>query len=211
MDRAYSQLIERLVDEGTLKTPAIIQAFGAMPRAAFLPPELIAQAALDTALPIGRRQTISQPTTVAFMLEHLQPKPGDRVLDVGAGSGWTTALLARLVGERGHVYAIERIAQLVEFARGNLARFLLPNVTLMQGDGSRGLPAHAPFARMLVSAAAARLPPALLAQLAVGGRLVIPTAADDIRVFDKGADGKLREQVFTGFVFVPLIESKKEK
>ena len=80
------------------------------------------------------------------------------------------------------------------------------NVTLVAGDGSRGLPALAPFARMLVSAAAARVPPALLEQLAVGGRLVIPTAADDIHVFDRGADGELHERVFEGFVFVPLIE-----
>ncbi|MBI4090217.1 MAG: protein-L-isoaspartate(D-aspartate) O-methyltransferase [Candidatus Kerfeldbacteria bacterium] len=200
-------LIEQLKEQGLLKTPAIIRAFEVVDRVGFVKPEFVTDAGLNEPLPIGFGQTISQPLTVAFMLELLQPQPGQRVLDVGSGSAWTTALLAELVGPSGKVYAIERIPQLKTFGQENLKRAGYQNVEFFSGDGARGLSEFAPFDRIQVAAAAREVPPALLAQLAVDGRLVIPLGeyVQDVTVIEKRARGQYREQRFPGFQFVPLI------
>ncbi|MBI4426270.1 MAG: protein-L-isoaspartate(D-aspartate) O-methyltransferase [Candidatus Kerfeldbacteria bacterium] len=200
-------VLEQLKERGILKSPSIIRAFEAVDRAGFVKPEFITDAGLNEPLPIGFGQTISQPLTVAFMLELLQPQPGQKVLDVGSGSAWTTALLAEIVGLNGKVYGIERIPQLKSFGEANLKRAGYSNIELVAGDGARGLSEFAPFDRIQVAAAAGEVPPALLEQLAVGGRLVIPLGeyVQDVTLIEKQARGDYREQRFPGFQFVPLV------
>jgi len=201
-----NELIKNLVEDGYLKTPAIINAFHKIKRRDFLPPDLAGEEIFDSPLPIGHRQTISQPLTVALMLELLAPALGQKILDIGAGSGWTAALLAEITGAKGKVFAVERIAELKEFGERNAAKYHFNHVTFLCRDGTKGLPDEAPFDRILVSAAAPEIPRALKEQLAVGGRLVIPTAAEDIRLIEKISDQKYKERIFQGFLFVPLIE-----
>ncbi len=125
-----------------------------------MPEEIIGQEEVNSALPIGYGATISQPLTVALMLEMLQPQAGHKILDIGSGSGWTTALLAEITGPGGWVYAIERIPELTEFGRQNVAKYNFSGVEFYCQDGSKGLPDKQPFDRILVSAAAAEIPSA---------------------------------------------------
>lgn len=195
-----------------LPTSRLEAAFRAVDRRDFVPEEYRVEAYEDYPLPIGAGQTISQPTTVAFMLEKLGVKEGDHVLDVGAGSGWTTALLARLAGEAGEVWGLERVPELVRFGGENLKKYCFNNAAILQAGPTVGLPAHAPYDRILVSAATERIPKELLSELAPGGTLVIPVAEESARehshaivVVTKSADGKLAEKRYSGFAFVPLI------
>jgi protein-L-isoaspartate(D-aspartate) O-methyltransferase len=152
------------------------EALHAAPRKAYLPRDQRRYARLDRALPIGWRQTNSQPTTVRNMLTLLDPQPGDRVLDVGSGSGWTAALLAHLVGPTGRVIGVEVVPELVEFARHNLEAQHVAARVEQAVDGVLGLPDEAPFDRILVSAGAQALPLSLVDQLVVGGVMVVPVA-----------------------------------
>jgi len=155
-------------------------------------------------LPIGWGQTNSQPTTVANMLRLLRVAPGMQVLDVGAGSGWTTALLAHLVGPRGQVHGVERVPELVRFGADNLAATGQPWARIVAAEsGVFGLPALAPFDRILVSAEADALPQGLLDQLADGGLMVIPVGGTMQRVQRRGADIDVSEH--GGYRFVPLL------
>lgn len=147
----------------------VLDALLAVPRERFVEPGLGAMAYRDAPLPIGGRQTISQPTMVGIMVQALAPGADDRVLEVGAGSGYAAAVLARLAGE---VYAVERLPELAQQARERLRDD--PNVHVIEGDGSRGIPELAPFDAILVSAAAPEVPDSLRRQLKVGGRLVVP-------------------------------------
>ncbi len=134
-------LIDDLIKEGWLKTPEIIDAFRKIKRADFLPDDIKYLADVNEAFPIGFGQTISQPLTVAFMLELLQPKAGDKILDVGAGSGWTTALLAYCVSQKGRVIAVEIVPELAEFGRNNVAKYNFIETGIVEyvcGDGSKG-------------------------------------------------------------------------
>ena len=198
-------LIQQLIAEGYLKTPAIINAFKKIKRQDFLPDKLKAEAGANAPLPVGFDQTNSQPLTVAFMLELLQPNQGDKALDIGSGSGWTSALLAEIVGEKGKVYAIERIPELVDFTKSNVAKYKFKNLEFICADGAKGLPNSAPFAKILVSAAAAEIPPALKNQLTIGGKMVIPTQAQDVRLIERVGEREFTETIYPGFVFVPLI------
>ena len=157
----------------------------------------------DYPLPIGYGQTISQPFTVTFMLELLAPQKGDKVLDVGSGSGWTTALLAVLVGEKGKVFGVEKIPELVEFGQENLAKYNFANAKIIQAGAELGLPSEAPFDRILVSAAADEIPKSLVSQLKTPGILVLPVK-DTIIQIKKTATGEIFQRVFPGFAFVPL-------
>lgn len=175
-------------------------------------PEDKNKAKINTALPIGYGQTISQPTTVAFMLELLQPEAGDKILDVGSGSGWTTALLAEIAGKRGEVYGVERILELKNFSEQNISKYSFikkGRATIIHGDGCAGLPKYAPFDKILVSAAALDVPPQLLAQLKVKGRMVIPIGkqyeGQEIVLYRKISKNKFEIKHFPGFVFVPLL------
>lgn len=184
---------------------SIDQAFAATPRQNFLPDEVLGEADIDTALPIGFGQTNSQPYTVRLMLEWLEVEPGDKVLDVGSGSGWTTALLSYLVGPKGKVYAVEIVPELVEFGRANCQRLGLKNVEFYKAGKTYGLPRHAPYDRILVSASAKQPPPELLNQLKPGGKIVIPIY-DDILEIEKLTEDKYETIAHYGFVFVPLIK-----
>ncbi len=175
-----------------------------VPRQLFLPADVRAYAAEDRPLPIGHGQTNSQPTTVAHMLSQLDPQPGDRVLDVGSGSGWTAALLAHLVGRQDLVYALERVPELVDLAHTQLMSAGFGQVALEQADPDvLGMPSRAPFDKILVSAEAPSLPDALVQQLAPGGRLVIPVAGR-LLVIDRSRSGDVAVRRLGRYAFVPL-------
>lgn len=198
------QLVNKLKQEGTLKTPRIIKSFVKTDRADFVPAESRKDAYCDCALPIGYNATISQPTTVAIMLELLQPKAEDIILDVGSGSGWTTAILANIVGKGGKVYGVELVPELVKFGKENLNKYKLKNAQILQADPNKiGLPDKSPYDKILVSATAQGLPQELINQLKAGGRMVIPIGSS-IWEIDKRPDGGLNKQEIPGFAFVPL-------
>jgi len=200
-------LIDSLILRGYLKTPSVIEAFRKIKRVDFLPSHLKSLSDIDEALPIGEGQTISQPAVVAFMIELLEPKKGEKILDVGSGSGWTTALLAQIVGEKGKVFGIELIPSLAEFGKENIKRYnFIENgiVKILCQDGSKGLPEEAPFDKILVSASAEDVSQAFREQLKKGGRLVIPISTS-IWLFKKKEKDVFEEKEYPGFVFVPLI------
>lgn len=200
------ELVDSLVRTGRLKTPAVIRAFYEVDRRDFMRQDNYSDIENygDYPLPIGLGQTISQPSTVAFMLELLQPKEGDKILDLGSGSGWTTGLLADIVGEKGFVYGVEIIPELVEFGKENLQKYFFTNAEILPARNSIiGLQAEAPFDKILVSAAGNRAPSELIAQLRVGGRMVLPVKNAILKI-DKIDGQKTKEEKFEGFVFVPL-------
>lgn len=162
------------------------------------------RAHLDQPLPIGFGQTISQPSTVARMLSWLDPSQNDRTLDIGSGSGWTSAILSQLAGPNGKVDAVERIPELVEFGRSNCSKYNLQNVEFFQAGDTYGLPDRAPYDRILVSASAHELPTELLGQLKIGGKLVIPVV-NDILEITKTSPGSHDTRTHHGYMFVPLI------
>lgn len=185
--------------------PRVLDAMGAVARERFVPPELVDLAYADRPLPIGDGQTISQPYVVAWMAEALELAPTDRVLEIGAGSGYGAAVLAQLTP---HVWSIERVPALAARARANLGAAGVTTVTVVEGDGTLGLPALAPFDAIVLTAAGPAVPPALSAQLAEGGRLVAPVGAEHgpqelVRVRRTGARFEL--EVLGAVQFVPLI------
>ncbi|MFH1207342.1 MAG: protein-L-isoaspartate O-methyltransferase [Patescibacteria group bacterium] len=202
------ELAQKLIDDGYLKTDSIIYAFKKINRADFLPPDLKPDAEVNHPLPIGFGQTISQPLTVAFMLELLQPKLGEHIMDVGSGSCWQTALLAELVGPTGHITAIERVPDLSALGQKNISAYHFNNIQFITGDGTRGYKPAAPYDKIIVAAAAEiGVPDELLKELKVGGRLVIPVGKyeQDMVVMEKLTDSEYHEQRYPGFQFVPLI------
>lgn len=199
-------LIDSLIGGGWLKTPRIIEAFRKIKRVDFLPDEIKNLAELNEALPIGFGQTISQPLVVAFMLELLEPKPGEKVLDVGSGSGWTSALLAEMVGEAGKVIALEVIPELKEFGEKNAKKYK-GNVNFICADGSKGYAKEAPYDRILASASAAELPQVWKDQLKINGRIIAPIN-NSIWLFVKHSVSNISSGEFPGFVFVPLLTKK---
>lgn len=180
-------------------------AMNRVARADFLPDYVKHLTAHDGPLTIGENQTNSQPYTVAVMLRLLGVQPGHKVLDVGAGSGWTTALLAYLVGKSGRVLGVERHASLIERARPALELYNDGQAEIrLAARGVLGVPEEAPFDRILVSAEARRLPDALVEQLADGGVMVIPVAGKMVRVVRR--EGEIETSTHGFFRFVPLVE-----
>jgi len=185
---------------------AVERAMRAVPRERFLPAAERGHAHWDTALPIACGQTISQPSLVAYMTERLVLAADSRVLEIGTGSGYQTAILAELAAA---VYSIERIEQLASEARVRLAGLGYGNIHFRIGDGALGWPEAAPFDGIIVTAAAETVPPALIAQLKQGGRMVIPIGpahgAQELVLVEALADGKFHERKMLGVRFVPLI------
>lgn len=182
----------------------VVAALRAAPRAAYLPADLRHRAEEDIPLPLGHGATNSQPSTVTAMLELLDPRPGDRVLDVGAGSGWTTALLAHLVGPRGEVLGVELVPDLARVAAGRIAAAGLTWARVeVPAPGVLGAPQRSPFDRILVSAMAGQVPQPLVDQLADRGRMVAPVQGRML-VLDRDGDEVRRREAPGRYRFVPL-------
>jgi protein-L-isoaspartate(D-aspartate) O-methyltransferase len=182
----------------------IFEAMRRIPRH-FFAPGFDEQSYGDSPLPIGEQQTISQPFTVAFMMEHLELKVGQRVLEIGAGSGWSSALMQHIVGKEGQVIAVERIPNLVHLAKENLAK-VSSKAQVVHSDGSAGFKPFAPYDRIVVTAAAPKIPEPLIEQLKVGGILVVPVGRliQQMMKVRKDEDG-IKTESLGSFRFVPLI------
>ena len=203
---ACERLIKKLREKG-ITDETVLDAFRKVPRHLFVDTMLYAQAYDDNALPIGSGQTISQPYVVAFMTQLLKINKDDKILEIGTGSGFQTAILSQYSRR---VYTIERQRDLGTAALKRLRDMGFENIVFKTGDGSRGWTQHAPYDRIIVTAGAPALPQELLEQLAVGGRMVIPTgnrASQELEVYEKHKDGVDKSK--QGFVvFVPLIGEK---
>src|ERR1700686_3226153 len=198
-------MVERQLRQRGIRDERLLAAMSKVPRHEFVSPQSWCEAYADRPIPISEQQTTSQPYMIAAMLQAAQIKPEDRVLEIGAGSGYQTALLAELACQ---VFAVERHASLSEAARNTLARLGYRNAKVVTGDGSLGLPEAAPFDAIIVSAAAPRIPPALAEQLALGGRLVIPVGDSEqqqLQLVQRNADGTSSVRTLEGCRFVPLI------
>ncbi len=204
------QLLDSLQDS---VNESVISAMSRVPRELFLPVALKSRAYDDTPLPIGLNQTISAPHMVAIMCDLLDLQPGMTVLEVGGGSGYHAAVMAAMVGSTGMVYSVERMPELVAMAKRNLENAGITNVTMIETDGSLGLPVHAPYDRISVAATAPRIPESLKQQLRVGGKMVLPVGRDyqDLYLVTRKNGFCVEEKM--GVIFVPLIgeEGFKEK
>jgi protein-L-isoaspartate(D-aspartate) O-methyltransferase len=198
------EMVRKQLAERGIRDARVLAAMSSVPRHEFVPETLRLSAYEDHPLPIGEGQTISQPYIVAAMLERLGLQGDERILEVGTGSGYVTALLSLLASK---VYSVERHAQLAASAENILQRFEYQNVKIKVGDGSQGWPEHAPFDAILVSAATPETPPALFAQLREGGRMIAPigpSTSQDLHLIRK-VGGVPEVKVLEGCRFVPLI------
>jgi len=199
-------MVERQLRRRGIGEPDILDAFRAVPREAFISDEYAHLAYGDHPLPIEANQTISQPYIVALMIQAAAIRPGDTVLEVGAGSGYAAAVISRIAGR---VVGIERQHELVEVARERLQRLGYDNIEIVEGDGTKGWPDAAPFDAILAAASGSHVPKALISQLASGGRLVMPIGepgwAQELIKVTKQPDGALRQDNLGGVRFVPLI------
>lgn len=201
-------MVERQLVPRGITSAAVLRAMADVPRHLFVPDALRGEAYEDHPLGIGGGQTISQPYIVAYMTEALDVRPDDVVLEVGTGSGYQTAVLAAIARD---VVSLEVVPELAERARGTLEALGVRNVEVITGNGWQGWPARAPFARIIVTAAPPRLPQALLDQLAVGGRMVVPvgTALQEMMIVTRGESG-ISGQRTIPVRFVPMIDGEKE-
>ena len=199
-------MVERQIESRGITDPKILEAFRAVPREAFISEEYADLAYGDHPLPIEAGQTISQPYIVALMIKAAEIKPGDKVLEVGAGSGYAAAVISRIAGK---VVAIERQRELVKIAQQRIARLGYDNVKIDEGDGTRGCPEEAPFDAILAAASGSHLPPQWVEQLAEGGRIVMPVGdpgwIQKLVKVTKGPGGNLITEDLGGVRFVPLI------
>lgn len=201
------ELVRYLKRTGALRSKSLEKALLKTPRHLFVPEGLQKSAYMDCPLHIGRGQTISQPSTVVMMTQLLQPKAGQKILEIGSGSGWQSALLSRIVGNRGKVFTIEILSELAEFAEKNLAKLKIKNAKVIGGNGSAGLREKAPFDGIIITAAAASIPDILKKQLKVGGRIVAPVGnryTQKMTVLKRTRKGFELEEMPSYFAFVPL-------
>ncbi|MFB3889147.1 MAG: protein-L-isoaspartate(D-aspartate) O-methyltransferase [Candidatus Bathyarchaeia archaeon] len=217
MEKAdWEKLVDSLVKQGILRTPRVIKAMRTVSRTKFLPLDMQGYASSDTPLPIGSGQTISAPHMVAIMNEALDLDVGRKVLEVGAGSGWHAATMAEIVApkeaprsEWGRIYTVEIIQALAETARKNIMNAGYGDrVTIINADGSKGYSEKAPYDRIVVTAAAPRVPKPLVDQLKSGGTMLIPVGSaflfQSLMKLVKQSDGTIREENLGGVAFVPL-------
>ena len=200
-----ARMVARQLRGHGIEDERVLAAMGTVPREAFVPPRLRHRAYADSALPIAERQTISQPWIVAAICQALELRGGERVLEVGTGSGYSARVLALLAAE---VVSIERHRPLALAARETLASLAVANVELAIGDGSRGVPERAPYEAIAVHAAAPAAPPALLGQLAEGGRLVVPIAVEEdteMLTLLRRRGGRVETETIGPCRFVPLV------
>lgn len=205
LQRQREEMVRVQLAERGIRDRRVLEAMRIVPRHEFVPEILRQDAYGDHPLPIGEEQTISQPYIVAAMLAHLAVQATDRVLEVGTGSGYVTALLSLLSAE---VYSVERHAQLAALAESALHRLKYRNVKIKVGDGSLGWAEYAPFDAILVSAATAEMPPALFEQLREGGRMMLPVgpaSSQELQLISK-VSGRAEVRVLEGCRFVPLVE-----
>jgi len=208
--RTRDRLVQRLADHG-IQDQEVLSAIASVPRHIFVDEALAHRAYEDSALPIGHGQTISQPFIVALMTATLLNVPRPRILEVGTGSGYQTAVLASITTRTRKIFSVERLAPLVARAQDRLRAMGLQRVRVRHGDGYEGWPEEGPFDGILVTAAPRAVPDVLLEQLAVGGRMVVPVGGDDVqelKVYDRSADGFTVDTV--EYVrFVPLLKGMK--
>jgi len=207
-DALRRQMVDAQIRARDIRSEAVLQAMTRVPRHLFVPQALRAYAYEDRPLPIGQGQTISQPYIVGYMTDVLQLEPSHNVLEIGTGSGYQSAVLAHIVRQ---VYSIEIVPELAEAARRALADSGFHNVDVRTGDGYRGWPEHAPFDRIIVTAAPPQIPDALVAELAVGGIMVVPVGTDnqEIVIITRTAKG-VTEKRTIGVKFVPMAKRNKE-
>ncbi len=206
LERGRAHMVEHHLARRGIHDERVLDAFRTVPREEFLPESLVEDAYRDTPLPIGEEQTISQPYIVAFTAEALRLRGDERVLEVGTGSGYAAAILSRVAK---HVVTIERIPSLGEMAKKRLARLGYDNIDVVIGDGTLGVPEHAPYDAIAVAAGGPKPPPALLTQLAIGGRLVIPVGPDEssqqLVRFTRVSETEFSREALADVRFVPLI------
>ena len=207
--RARAAMVANQIASRGVKDARVLEAMRTVPRHEFVPPSVRDDAYVDSPLPIGHGQTISQPYIVALMTELARPAPGDRVLEVGTGSGYQAAVLSRLVDK---VFSVELVEPLAQSAAAALRRLGYANVVVRNGDGYLGWPDEAPFDIILVTAAPEEVPAALLAQLKPGGRMIVPVGrvwdVQDLQLIEKDASGKVRTRSIIPVRFVPLVKKR---
>jgi protein-L-isoaspartate(D-aspartate) O-methyltransferase len=204
------RMVQQQLKARGIKDERVLAVMAKVPREEFVPADARVEAYGDGPLPIGYDQTISQPYVVAFMTEQLRPKPTDRVLEIGTGSGYQAAILAVLVAD---VYTIEIIQPLAKIAEATLQRLGYTNVHLKVGDGYQGWPEEAPFDAIIVTCAPDKIPQPLVDQLKDGGRMVIPVGerfAQQLYLLEK-KDGQLKESVTLPVRFVPMLRETQKK
>ncbi len=206
LSRNYALLVGDLIKRGLLKTKNIIDAFKMAVRYEFIPKEYLELAHEDTPLPIAQGSTISQPSTVAIMLEELDPLPGEKVLEIGTGSGWQTAILSFCVAGRGKVITIEIDKDVFEFAKRNISKFKVENIVAINADGAEGHQKGGPYDKIIFTAAIPEIPLKVLGQLKVGGKLLAPVGENLQAMISvtKTAANKYDQKDMGLFIFVPI-------
>lgn len=203
-------MVKEHLEARGIKDPRVLDAIRATPRHEFVPAELQAHAYEDRPLPIGYQQTISQPYIVGLMTQLLETKPEHTVLEIGTGSGYQAAVLSKLAR---YVYSIEIVPELAASSAKTLQRTGCRNVTVRHGDGYQGWPQHAPFDRVILTAAPPEIPQALIDQLKPGGKLVAPEGERDqlLMVIEKGMDGRTSKRSVIPVIFVPMVRGTSDK
>lgn len=207
--RMRQKMVETQIRARNIRNERVLRAMRKVPRHEFVPNATLMLSYSDGALPIGYGQTISQPYIVALMTELLDPRPKDKVLEIGTGSGYQAAILSEIVKE---VYTIEIVKPLYEIAKTRLEQMGYSNIHVRQGDGTKGWPEAAPFDKIIVTAAGLKIPPALIQQLKEGGKMVMPVGGDEqILVIGERRGAKLKTSESIPVRFVPLVEGTEER
>jgi protein-L-isoaspartate(D-aspartate) O-methyltransferase len=207
LNEMNGRFVDILVKRGILKDGRIIDAFKSVPRYLFVRKEYLNSAYEDFPLPLMKGSTISQPTTVAIMLEYLDLHYGHKVLEIGTGSGWNAALIGYCIGKKGSVITVEIEKDLIDFAKANIEKVGIKNISVILNDGSKGCPDRAPYDRIVYTVAASEVPSAVLRQLKIGGMLLAPIGDSFIQVLTKierTGRSRFRRTSLGYYQFVPL-------